>query len=103
MPLDYADFKTEVIGDQETDSQGVYEVWWSANSRYPELPLSSRLAIAESVVGELLSEGRVTLVSGEWIGPEQEREPVPNAEETLRSWATWVPTPGEPVVWMADA
>jgi hypothetical protein len=50
LPPDYDDFKAEVLADQETDSQGVYEIWWSANSRYPNLPLSTRLAVAESVV-----------------------------------------------------
>ena len=76
LPPDYEAFKAEVISDQAHDSQGVYEVWWSANSRYPDLPLSTRLAIAESVVRHLLREGRDVLVRGEWIGPENEREPV---------------------------
>lgn len=68
-PADYDDFKAEVLADQEADEQGVYEVWWSANSRYPGLSLSARLAIAESVVGELLRAGRISLVQGKWIGP----------------------------------
>lgn len=105
MPIDlladYQDFKAEVLADQDRDSQGVYEVWWSANARYPDLALSARLAIAESVVGDLLSEGRITLVRGEWIGPDHEREQVPEPEVALRNWATWVPLPGQPVVWMA--
>jgi hypothetical protein len=29
-------------------------VWWNANSWYPDQPLSTRLAIAESVVSDLL-------------------------------------------------
>jgi hypothetical protein len=103
LPPDYDDFKAEVLSDQESDDQGVYEVWWSANSRYPDLPLSTRLAIAESVVADLLRDGRVTLVRGEWIGPDHEREPVPNPGDALREATTWQPTPGEPVVWMADA
>lgn len=101
-PVDYDDFKAEVIADQETDSQGAYEVWWAANSRYPTLPLSERLAIAESVVSELLRDGRVRLVRGKWIGPDHEREPIGDMEATLRAWSTWVPQSDEPVVWMAD-
>jgi hypothetical protein len=103
LPADYDEFKAEVLADQERDDQGVYEVWWSANSRYPDLPLSTRLGIAESVVRDLLSEGRITLVRGEWIGPSHEREPVSDPEATLRHWATWALPPDQRVVWMADA
>jgi hypothetical protein len=102
LPSDYNDFKAEVLADQEMDSQGVYEVWWSANARYPELPLSTRLAIAESVVSDLLREERIALVRGEWIGPDHERAAVADAKAALRDWGTWVPQQGEPVVWMAD-
>ena len=102
LPLDYEAFKVEVLPDQGDDDEGVYEVWWHANSRYPDLPLSTRLAIAERVVGDLLAERRVSLVRGEWIGPDHEREPVPDPQLALREWATWVPQAGEPVVWMAD-
>ena len=70
---------------------------------YPDQLLSTRLAIAESVVTDLLREGRVTLVRGEWIGPGHAREPVANLSEALRDWATWVPQPDKPVVWMADS
>lgn len=103
LPADYDDFKAVVLAEQQENSQGVYEVWWSANSRWPDVPLSTRLAIAESVVRDLLSEGRVTLVRGEWTGPEGEREPVPDPEAALRNWVTWALHPTEPVVWMADA
>lgn len=102
LPPEYDDFKAEVLADQERDSQGVYEVWWSANTRWPDLALSTRLSIAESVVTDLLSEERISLVRGEWIGPEHEREAVPDANAALRDWATWVPQTGKPVVWMAD-
>lgn len=103
MPPDYDAFKAEVISDQAVDSQGVYEVWWQANTRYPNQPLSARLAIAESAVRDLLREGRITLVRGEWIGPDHAREPVTDLEAALRDWATWVPQAGQPVVWMADS
>ena len=103
LPPDYEAFKADVLSDQERDAQGVYEVWWSANSRYPDQPLSRRLAIAESVVADLIREGRIALVRGEWIGPDHERQPVSDQQTALLDWATWVPTPGEPVVWMADA
>lgn len=102
MPSDYAEFKVDVLTDQERDSQGVYEVLWSANSRWPDLPVSTRLAIAERVVSDLLHEGRVRLVRGKWIGPEFDREPVSDPEAVLRDWATWALPPDQPVVWMAD-
>lgn len=103
LPPDYDAFKSEVVSDQGDDTQGVYEVWWQANSWYPEQPLSTRLAIAEAVVSDLLRERRITLVRGEWIGPDDAREPVADVDAALRDWATWVPQPDKPVVWMADS
>ena len=32
MPPDYDAFKAEVVSHQAVDSQGVYEVWWQANT-----------------------------------------------------------------------
>jgi hypothetical protein len=103
LPPDYDAFKADVVSDQASDEQGVYEVWWNANSWYPDQPLSTRLAIAESVVSDLLGEGRITLVLGEWIGRDHPGRAVEDVDATLREWSTWVPQPGKPVVWMADA
>lgn len=57
LPSNYDAFKADAIADQASEAQGVYEVWWNANSWYPDQPLSTRLAIAESVVTDLLREG----------------------------------------------
>jgi hypothetical protein len=100
LPPDYDEFKAEVISDQAEDDQGVYEVWWSANARYAHLPLSSRLAIAEVVVTDLLRERRIALVRGDFAGRRLRRQAVQDQEAVLREWATWVPQAGEPVVWM---
>jgi hypothetical protein len=103
LPDDYDAFKAEVLSDQEADDQGVYEVWWFANSRYPDLALSTRLAIAEAVVRDLLCEGRVTLVRRAWATPDDEQSPVTDTETALLSWSTWVLPPKQPVVWMVNA
>jgi hypothetical protein len=34
-PPDCEAFKAQVISDQEAGDQGVCEVWWAANSRFP--------------------------------------------------------------------
>lgn len=103
LPPDFDAFKAEVVSDLRDDNQGVYEVWWQANTWYPDQLLSARLAIAESVVRDLLREGRITLVRGEWIGPDHVREPVADVDAALRDWATWVPQADKSVVWMADS
>ena len=100
LPSDYESFKASVVDDQYDDDQGVYEVLWAANTRYPGLALSSRLAVAESVVSELLSEGLVCLVRGEWTGSPSERDLVEDPLAALLDWSTWTLPPGEPVVWM---
>lgn len=100
LPDDYDAFKAEILSDQDDDDQGVYEVWWHANARYPDLPLSTRLAAAEAVVRDLLREGRVVLVQREWASPGDEQTPVTDPEAMLLNWGTWVLPPNEPVVWM---
>ena len=102
LPDDYDAFKSDVVSDQGDDDQGAYEVWWHANSRYPDQPLSTRLAIAESVVSDL-REGRIT--SRQWCVDrfDHAREAVVDVDAVLRDWATWVPQPDKPVVWMADS
>ncbi|CAN5638780.1 hypothetical protein BH11ACT8_BH11ACT8_05220 [soil metagenome] len=102
LPPDYDAFRAAVLSDQGDDHQGVYEVWWQANSWYPDQPVSTRLAIAEAVVTDLLREERIRLVRGEWIGPGHPCEPVTDVDAALRDWATWVPQPGVPVVWLAE-
>jgi hypothetical protein len=103
LPDDYENFKATIF-ETSADPLGVYEVWTAANCDYPSLPLSHRLAIAERVVSDLLSEGRVTLVRGRWIGPEAHHEAVPDPVAALREWATWVPQDeDETVVWLLEA
>lgn len=105
LPEDYPDFLASILKEvQDGDVDGVYDVWWYANSRYPHLPLSHRLALAERVVSALLKDGRVTLAlerqSEPWVKRPGEhprvssfREPIPVDAwaDTLLEWTTWVP------------
>jgi hypothetical protein len=103
LPDDYENFKASIF-DTSADPLGVYEVLTAANRDYPSLPLSQRLAVAETVVSDLLAEGRVALVRGKWIGPEHHHEVVPDPVAALREWATWAPQPeDETVVWLLAA
>lgn len=77
-------------------------MWWNANTRYPDQPLSTRLAIAEAVVRDLLREGRIALVRSKWIGRDQAHEAVLDEDMVLRDWATWVPQPDGTLVWMTS-
>jgi hypothetical protein len=100
LPPDYSAFKAEVIADQESDDQGVYEIGWATNGRYADLPESTRLAIAQQVVRELVNEGRVVLVQAQWPRSSRDGEPITDVESTLSATATWAPE--DPVVWMTD-
>jgi hypothetical protein len=98
---EYDSFRAEILGDFEDDGLGVYEVWWTANSRYPTRPVSDRLRLAEAIVSELLASGTARLYRGEWIGPTQPHQAVPadQVDAVLCDWATWVPQEGA-TVWM---
>jgi hypothetical protein len=98
---EYQRFREELLADLDGDWLGVYEVWWTANTRFPERSLSDRLALAEALVADLVRDGTVRLYRGEWIGPAHERQALPDGEvdSILGEWATWVPQQAN-VVWM---
>jgi hypothetical protein len=89
-PTDYPAFKASVLSALEDDSVGVYELWWEANGRYPDWPVSKRLAVAEYLASDLLSEG-AEMFEGPWIGPDHERSRIEDSAAALRDWACWVP------------
>jgi hypothetical protein len=76
-------FKEAVLEQCGDGRIGVHQVLWLANSRYPQLRVSDRLALAEQAIWELLHEGRLEL-----IGP---GGPIarPGWEPVLLSWETW--------------
>ena len=80
----------------------VYEVLYDANGLFADRLVSERLAIAERVFTGLVNDGAVSLWRSEWIGPEHAREPVLEDEvrQILRSWSTWAPEGGNPIVYM---
>ncbi len=92
LPPDYQEFKASIHDDAHDDWLGIHEVWYSANSRYPSAALSERLAIAERIVVDLLSEGRLRLYRGGSSGPSQQDIVGAEATALLRDWATWVPS-----------
>ena len=95
----FQDFKLTVVSDASEDWLGVFEVWWGANSWYPERPLSERLALAEAAVRDLLSEGLVEMYRGEsWEG-EKTAVPTDERDDVLREWETWA-VPNGPRVFL---
>ena len=99
LPDDYEDFRLSVQLDCQDDDFAVYEIWWQANVRYPHLPLSHRLFIAESIVKDLLSAGHIALVKGPWISSGEDLIPVDDPASVLADHSTWVVGDGN-VIWM---
>jgi hypothetical protein len=56
------------IQDAISDVIGVYEAWWSANTMWPEKPLSERLRLAEEAVASALDDGLIVIEVGDWKG-----------------------------------
>ncbi len=103
---DMRQLEEAVLEDLREDDLPLIHVWWHANSLYPSLPLSERLALAERAVSSLLSKRRAGLVSGTWpegptpdselLGPEE-------SEAVLREYATWVPERDGPMYYLEEA
>jgi hypothetical protein len=80
---------------------GVYEVWWQANARYPDWPLSGRLRAAEQAVAKLVCDGLVTLGRGDYQDAADHPIPLAETADVLRDWATWVIPQGPDVYMLA--
>jgi hypothetical protein len=65
----------------------VFQAWWIANGMYPDLPIGTRLSLAERAIRELLSEKLITLLEDE--SPANEI-PAGQYDIVLKRWDTWV-------------
>ena len=98
----FRDFKRSLFDNAVSDSTGVYEAWWEANSKFPEAPLSQRLQLAERAVRELLAARLVHLYRGTREEPEREQIAPDESDEVLNAWETWAIPEGPKVFMGAD-
>lgn len=93
----YHAFRSDILSDLEADDMGVYEVWWTANTAYPERPLSDRLLLAEVLVMDLVRTNKATVWRGAWEGSARGGTALalPDLAVVLREWTTWVPQEDE--------
>ena len=84
--------RAEVLALLRVDDLPVQEVWWAANSLFPDVPLSSRLALAERLVRTLVEEGAADLYRSPGPASPLTADTVdaPDLEAVLRSWSTWI-------------
>lgn len=87
------ELKAEVLADLRGDDLPLHLVWFMAG-RFVDLKLSERLALAESVVVDLLEGGDVQLKKGTWTEwPTDKTAPITGDEiaSVLREYTAWVP------------
>jgi hypothetical protein len=89
---EFGQLRNEILDLLSDDDMSVQEVWWAANSLFPEEALSARLAMAEDVVRRLVEDGDANLYRSP--GPTSDDVPGPvgvaDLEAVLRSWSTWI-------------
>jgi hypothetical protein len=91
----FGEFKRELLADATTDTFGVYEAWWTANTWYPDRPLSERLAMSERAIRELLDAGLIILVRDQ-SDPTHTQILAEEYDEILLAVTTWVVFPDAP-------
>ena len=84
----------KALMDANDDIPAVLHIWWAANSTYPELPLSERLALSEQVIRQILDDGLVVLIRRRRIDNEGEEVPPEQWDSLLKRWDTWVAPEG---------
>lgn len=90
MPVAYDegdDLKYEVIWSANEDVTGVHEVLWSANTWWPEKPVSERLRLAEQAIEWALARGLITLHYED--SADARALAAHEIPERLREWQTW--------------
>lgn len=88
----------EAIMDANDDDPAVLHIWWQANSLYPELPVSERLAFAEQAIRQLLEDELVVLIRNRTIDDEGDDVPPDEYDSVLKRWDTWCVPPDGGVV-----
>ncbi len=88
----------EAIIDVSGDIPPVFHIWWRANSLYPDVAASERLALAEQTIRQLLNDGLVVLIRNRTMDYEGDEVPPDEYDSVLRQWDTWCAPPEEGVV-----
>jgi len=73
--IDEARLREETLSDGRTDHFGLYEIVWSLNAKYPDLPRAVKVDAARRVVVDLLTAGEIRLARSMW--PKSTHDPVP--------------------------
>jgi hypothetical protein len=96
------DLKYEVVWSANEDVTGVYQVLWTANTWWPEMRASERLARAEDAIRWALGHSLIDLYYEE-TGDARPLAPHEH-DEALRAWQTWAIPDGAPLFfWRTDA
>jgi hypothetical protein len=88
----------EAILDANDDIPPVLHIWWQANSWYPGLAASERLALSEQALRQLLDEKLVVLIRNRTIENPGDEIPSDEYDSVLRRWDTWSTPPNGGVV-----
>jgi hypothetical protein len=98
--LEYESCRTAILGEVTDNCLGAFQVRWIVDTRHHDRPASERLALAEALVQELLSDG-ARLYTGFEVGRGPERTAIPehNLDQVLRDLNTWIGIVGE-LVWL---
>jgi hypothetical protein len=96
------DLKYEVVVSANEDVTGVHELWWIANTWWPDVSLSVRLRRAEDAIVWALERDLIALY---YDATAEGRRVAPHEwPEVLRDWRTWAIPDGPRVFfWRTDA
>ena len=87
--IDHTKLRAEIISDGEDDYTGLYEIIWSLNSAYPDLPRAPKVAAARAVTAELLNEGRLRFYKTIWASNDFEPVSAAVARAAVSSDEAW--------------
>lgn len=93
MDSELGQLREEVLTLLAEDDVPVQEIWWAANSLFPEAALSTRLALAEQLVRDLVGDGGASVYRTSWLaedGAASSGVGEAELEEVLRAWSTWI-------------
>jgi hypothetical protein len=96
--IDKSDLRRRILEDGSEDYTGLYEIIWSLNTHYPDVPRETKMTAARGVMLDLLQSGEIALYKTRWASNEYVAVPPSEALTVAQSAEAWGDPKDDPYV-----
>jgi len=85
-----------ILSDACEDYYGLYEIIWSLNNQFPDVPEDSKREVAQEALGNLVKKRLVSLYTTTWPGGTYVAVPGHQAQAVIAAGSSWASPPAAP-------